>query len=527
MEQVSKILENIIAVEYPADDPAAKTDDVEPAKHIHNAEQQAEDPRPELARHYSAFWYLEDDQKKISNQLTDKLVEKVLGVILNGQGEVSGTLDGRMTVHSTRPPLSVNLMSTNTTQLAQKGSPVFEVMDTVAMVLGWHNPYFSVGACLLATHVILNPYLITTLPSLYVLKKFLLPSYLKLYPPDRSIIDNQFTFHNPVPHEGPPLGKQEPPKPISQFSREFIMNFTDMQNQIVPYIRMYDALVSWGQHYFLFENPRLSSVVFLLLLVTTVGNLVLLPRVVPFILSHFPIKAFAIASVWMWVGAFHPAIKERALDYVNTEEARLARLDSTDRAENFFMKFMVDEDDAQQQQRQVEIFELQRLSSRNIWKQLGFSTDHYALNHPERLIDEADVHHDTHSSHSHQGSDDTQSTLDSFEDEQDKSMVASSAEMPGSSIATKETLLEVKAPKDWVFAEPKWLVDLDPQEWVAEECLMDLVNIDTDEKWVYDYTDGEHYEGSIYRRRRWVRMCKRAAVTTKAAALPKKVVSSA
>ena len=81
-----------------------------------------------------------------------------------------------------------------------------------------------------------------------------------------------------------------------------------------------------------------------------------------------------------------------------------------------------------------------------------------------------------------------------------------------SNIFRKATLSEVKPPRFWRFAEQQWQIDLDPVLWVNANYIMDLVNVDTDEKWVYDYVDNEDScDGQVFRRRRWVRQCVRDA----------------
>lgn len=509
MEQVSKILENIIVLEQPDEDGKASSEKQRTIaeRRLSRLQEQLSEVEPshDLPRLYSDFWYLEDDQKKLSNQLTDKLVEKVLSVIINAQAEPTKSLDGRMKVHSTRPPLSVKLMSTNTTQMAQKTGPVFEFIDGMTLLVCWNNPFFTVGACLLVTHAILNPYLITTIPSFILLKKFLIPSYMKLYPPDQSVVDNKYIFHNPIPYDGPPLDRYEPPRPISQFSREFIMNFTDLQNQMVPYIRLYDALANWGKSYFLFEDAILSTVVYLVVFTSMITNVVFLPHLLPLLLAYFPIKLFAIITVWVSIGALHPVIKSKALDYVDTEEARLSRLEQMNQAEKFMMKFVDDHDEkAHVSLREVEIFELHRLTSRNIWKPLGYTSDFYSINNPKRLAkDEVDTDDDNHGS-GHDAGDDTENSID----EEDIPIVTANDD--SELITGKELLSEVRAPKNWTFADRNWRIDLDPIEWVNDECIMDLVSVDDDEKWVYDYVDGEGSpDKSVYRRRRWVRVCER------------------
>lgn len=520
MDLVSKILENIMTVED-AESVDGKREtsisDQNKRQSISSGEQLEPDPPVQLIQspQYSSFWYLDTDPMKAPNQFSEKLMEKVLSLIIGPETELSPGLEGRLEIHKTRPPFSVNLMATNSTQLGQKTGPVFELFDTVLAIVGWYNPFFTVGSLMLITHVILNPYLITTIPSAVILKKFLIPSYLKLYPPDPTLVDGLYTMNNPIPYEGPPLDKFEPPKVCSQYSREFLMNFADLQNYQVGYIRMYDALVDWGQHYFLFEDQKLTSVVYLGMLVLSIANLTLLPYAVPLLLEYFPFKFVSVASVWGLIGACHPAVKDKILDRILSEEARLSRLDRIDKVENTLMKLMATDVGLEDETREVEIFELHRLDLRNIWRQIGFTSTCYALSHPNRVLSNVDQEDEQDTEEK------SKSFFDEDEDEEDneshdRTFGAIDEFGPDSLIARKATLAEIKAPKNWMFSDELWGIDLYPMDWVNENCIMDLVSVDDDEKWVYDFVEGTSSpDENIYRRRRWVRECKRENIAAR------------
>lgn len=487
MELVSSFLENILVVEQPKGaaqskveaDPTPQTRRLSVAVLENGSEKDTPILVPETPKsNISRYWYLEDT--KVANQLVDRVMEKVLSVMINGELEKPlSALEGRIEMQKSRPPLLVNLMSMNSTQLAQKTSPMFEGIDACIMFFTWYNPYFTIAWLMVVTHVILNPYLATTAPCLILLHKFLVPSYLKLYPPDRSQVDGVFFEYNPVPHTGKPLNKYEAPKVISQFSREFVMNFTDMQNHQVGYIRLYDGLVNWGQHYFLFEDRDLSTIVFLVVIATVAAQIVILPWVIPLAWKYLPLRSMTIAMVWATLGVLHPSVKDKALDYWETEEARMERLDKTDNLEKKLLKFIATDDETETM-KEAEIFELHQLHN-SIWVPVGFSPDFFSLNHPKRVLPEENT--------------DQKPSEDDDEDE-----------VSAIPVFHRETLAEIRPPVDWVFAELLWKIDLDPLEWVTANCIMDLVSVDTDEKWVYDFV-GE--TSILIRRRRWVRKCQR------------------
>lgn len=506
MDQVTNFLENIITVELPEDsqipkDPADERIMASPVQSKSPAAPSAVALKPPPEKdtkpsNISSFWYLEDDHKKVANQMTDKLIERVLNVIIDPSFVGPNTGDSRMEIHHTRPQFSINLMTLNSIKFAQRISPVFKAIDDTTYMMSWKNPYLTVGILLMGTLIILHPRIITALPPFFLLKNFLIPSYLKLHRPDPLMVDGKLTHTNPMPSEGPPLEKFEPPKPVPQLSREFIMNFTDMQNHLVPYIRLYDAAINWGQHYFLFEDANLSCVVFLFLWTVILCNLFLCPTILGLFSRIISLRMLAIIYLWAFFGALHPAVRGILLDNLYTEEARLERLNQTDKVETKLMDLLepaIDDTDVVEI-RDVEIFELHRLNHKHIWEPVGFTNDFFSLNNPLRAKSHCSEDDDM------TGPSDEASKVD---DEVEEKLVF--PELP-----RKATLAEIKPPQYWAFTEQEWCIDYEPMSWVETNFIMDLVSVDTDEKWVYDYVDGDEFpDRHTYRRRRWVRRCRR------------------
>ncbi|WPK27511.1 hypothetical protein PUMCH_004902 [Australozyma saopauloensis] len=511
MDQVTNFLESIIAVEQPPSTESAGTENAPqakltpkslPKKVIRRSSSSYSITEPEKPNDVSSFWYLEDDHKKVANQMTDRLIERVLNVIIDPLLVGPGSNDTRVEIHNTRPPFSINLMTLNSIKFAQRVSPVFEAIDDATYMMCWKDPYLTVGVLLMATLVVLRPYLLTAVPPFMLLKHFMVPHYMRLHTPDPLFVDGKYTWQNPIPSEGRPLDKFEAPKPAPQLSREFLMNFTDMQNHLVPYIRLYDAAVSWGQHYFLFEDFELSSVVYLLLCAVILVNLFIVPLALPLLLKVFPAKAMLIISLWSAAITLHPKVRGKLLDSLYTEEARLSRLNKTDKMETKLMSALVPEDpNSPVDTKEVEVYELHRLSAKHIWEPIGFTNDFFALNHPLRAKS-VDADGKTIPAPAVK--------VVKSDDEEEKIVLPD--------IPRKATILEIKAPQNWTFTESDWQIDFEPLEWVKSNYIMDLVNVDADEKWVYDFVDGDKPpDGFTYRRRRWVRLCQRETAAQKRA----------
>ncbi|GEQ67369.1 hypothetical protein JCM33374_g1033 [Metschnikowia sp. JCM 33374] len=197
------------------------------------------------------------------------------------------------------------------------------------------------------------------------------------------------------------------------------------------------------------------------------------------------------------------------LDTEDTEDARVASRDRADRIENALMQnIAIDKEVPEDVVREVEVFELHTLSSAKIWEPIGFTSDFFALNHPKRHLKELRASLDSPDLAPVQSPASEESTGDRTASIGEEECV--------SNIFRKATLAEIKSPKHWRFAEQSWQIDLDPVQWVNANYIMDLVNVDTEEKWVYDFVDNdEPCDGQIFRRRRWIRQCVRAAEPSK------------
>jgi hypothetical protein len=423
--------------------------------------------------------------------ITDKLFEKFLSVVApinDSDAELTDILKRRVELQKLRPPLLYNTMSKNSTNLNARLSSTFVMFDNVSDFFNWENPSFTIGIQLVSTHCVLNPYLITILPCIVILGNYLIPSYLQVYPPDKSF--SAYLDTNPIPSYNP-LEKYEIPHPVNQYSREFFMNMTDMQNHQTDYVAVWDFMVWLTTDYFYFKNEPISALVYLGLVMMISFNLLILPWLVQFLLERiYIVQFFLIVQIWMIPILLHPEVRTIIMECLCKEETRLNTQNAINRIELYLCSFLVRPDDKCQikdiedlDAREVEIFELHRLDPETkIWNLEGFSTTMYTMNNSIRRANEELSH------------------LDIPEEEK-----------PYFHVNEKITKDEIDPPVHWKFIEDKWVLDLKVNEWVQNNLISDLVSVDDDEKWVYDYIDDNENDGSrpIYRRRRWIRNCRR------------------
>lgn len=456
---------------------------------------------------------LNDKKKNISKQstsssthndslLSDKLMEKIILMMVPMNVENSETRMQRLSVQSTRPSLSMNLMSTNATLLTLRLSYTFQCIDAVTIFFSWTEPTYTIAVLLVATHLILKPQLLLAIPCFYLMANVLVPHYMIRHPPDNSL--KEILGRNPIPAGGDPLRPCSLPKPVPQFSQEFLLNLTDLQNHQLDFVIVYDFVVWLTKDYLYFKDENVSSLLYIILLCTLAYNVLVLPRVLQFMWAYLPIKLVLIVLTWVFTFMFHPAVKNNLLNLIFDENTRIAVVSNNNRLETYLIKVLFQEETRKAETREVEVFELQRLLFKtNIWEPLGFTNEVFTINNPTRKTT-SDILRAINDK------DDNDNEQDEADEEQHESEEENEDEATIlSHISHCSDLNSVGPPLGWRF-ESNWSLDLWPTKWASNRIIEDVVNIDGDEKWVYDAPLDSH---SMYRRRRWTRLCSRVIRT--------------
>lgn len=503
MDQASNSLDTILQADSkgtasPVTVKTGKSQDLPDAQNAHDNETKAKnDKRKRLSElDFSSFFQPakgEDGDKTVGSGsiLTDKLFEKFLSLVapLDGaDAEQNKVLHERLKMQKSRPQLSATTMSKNTTSLNARLSSPFIFLDNVINFFNWSDPYYTIGIQIFATHLVLNPYLVLIMPIVLVISNILIPHYLLIYPPDQTILT--YLDQNPIPSYNQ-LEKYKIPQPVNQFSREFYINLTDLQNFQVLYIQVWDFMVWLTNDYLYFKNETLSAIFCLILMVIIPVDLLILPKLVPFLLTHlYLIKTYCLVLIWGVPLLLHPEVRTIIIEWICREDTRLNTQDGINHIELYLCSYLVRPDEKYQIKdtddfdvNEVEIFELQEFDPKTkIWNLKGFSNSFYTINSPIRKYN-IELLHDSNTA----------------EDQK-----------PYYAINKKLTIEDVNPPIGWKFVESKWSLDLKVMDWVEHNLIHDLVSIDEDEKWVYDYNNQEDEKNiSVYRRRRWIRTCRR------------------
>ncbi|SCW01253.1 LAFE_0D08504g1_1 [Lachancea fermentati] len=391
--------------------------------------------------------------------LADKLVEKIIYMALPPSSDLAKeTIVHRVEAGKNRPGLSVPIMSRNFIQMNSRLSVPFMIIDEIIRIFNWSNPAYTLSVMSLYTYAVLKPLpTLASAPIFYLLFGVMVPQYLKIHKPD----PNPALGTSPIPASGPPLLKAEVPKPVPEFSKEFILNLTDLQNHMMIYVVIFDFINSILSKFAFFTDESISSVCFLVLLVLACFNALFMDSIARFL----PIRMILVVSGWLIVMVLHPQSRDHVLSKFTSEETRLKVLTITNKAEKVVDEYFRYYEP--REKRQASIFELQKYNDKNkAWELVGYSTDHYTILSDLRVSE-------------------------------------------GKIEDSAQSLEEVKPPIEWVWmTNSKWVLDLDPLSWVETE-FVQYVEVDTGTKWVYDANfDGTKGE---FRRRRWIRICTREA----------------
>jgi hypothetical protein len=373
-------------------------------------------------------------------------------------------------------------MSNNFRRFNARIGVVFVFQARLIRLLSWKTISHTLSFLAVYTFICLDPFLLPVVPVAVLLLALLIPSFIARHPAAPTTVSSEsFTYST----SGPPIAPAPTVKPVKELSKDFFRNMRDLQNSMEDFSRVHDKVVSTITPLTNFSDEPLSSTVFLFLCLIS-GFL--------FVASHlFPWRLVFLVLGWTVTFLGHPRVQKLMIathkeHLVPREEQAKDWLDTW--IENDVIL------DSAPETREVEIFELQKMTSSGEWEGWLFSNTPYDPLSPARIAGER-----------------AKGTR-FFED--------------------------VQAPKGWEWEDKKWVLDLWSREWV-EERIITGVEVETEgERWVYDINyekgeevgvhetptrkgkarqlpsweegvDGDRRRGE-WRRRRWTRLVKRRVV---------------
>ena len=450
--------------------------------------------------------------------MTETLTQpRLLSQVIPADDTTGGILDNSapddgLSAYAARPGFTIATMSANFRRFNARIGVVFKFQARVVRLLSWRRPTHTLSLLAVYTFLCLEPYLLFVLPILLILVCVLIPSFVARHPAPAPSPSEEFLRDMDYRPRGPPLAPAVTVKPVKELSRDFFKNLGHLQNSMEDFSVLHDKIVSFAEPKTNFSDEALSSAIFVLLCGLAVF-MSLTAHLLPWrylalvagwaaICSNHPLASRLLTSPPMTIlpnSSQAPATTTTTLlqpkDFVSSQTSRLSSL------WNAFVTQDITLDSAPET-REVEIFELQRLSLSGTgeWEPWVFSPSPYDPLSPPRI---------------------------------------SGRRPPGTRFFE-----DVRPPPGWEWSEKKWALDLWSREWV-EERIITGVEVETEgERWVYDiYDEHEGLTGVLdtplgggrtagaqkagvsweegeegmgrrgeWRRRRWVRLVKRRKV---------------
>lgn len=336
-------------------------------------------------------------------------------------------------------------MSTNFRRFNARIGVVFVFQNRVIRLLQWRNPTHTLAALAVLTFVCLDPYLLAVLPFAVGLLFIMVPAFIVRHPPAPSgDVRDKYT------PSGPAIAPAPEVKAVSEMSKDFFRNLRDLQNCMEDFSVVHDHIIHTVAPLTNFSDEALSSGVFLF---TLAVSCVLFVGA-----KYLPWRGIGLLGVWTAFLAGHPGLTG-VIASMNAQVLPKERA-AAEKADWFVHRDITLS--AVGETREVEIFELQRMTGGGEYEPWVFSPSAYEPLSPGRISDERPK------------------GTRFFED--------------------------VRCPKGWEWDEGKWTLDLGSLVWVRERYINGVEVEEEGERWVYDW-DGE--ERGAWRRRRWVRVCRR------------------
>ncbi|KAI0892263.1 Pex24p-domain-containing protein [Annulohypoxylon nitens] len=331
-----------------------------------------------------------------------------------------------------RPNFNLTTMSNNFRRFNARIGVVFVFQARAIRVLSWKKPTHTLSFLAVYTLVCLDPYLLPLLPLTIMLIAILIPNFVARHPAaEFSLSSEQAIGYSP---HGPPLAPAITVKPVKELSRDFFHNMRDLQNSMEDFSQLHDAIIRLVVPRTNFSDEAFSSALFVVLFVAC-----LFMSIASNIL---PWRFIFLALGWAATCMSHPAVQRQL------QTAHEKHIHPQEEKALGFVEKWVESDvilDNAPETREVEIFELQRLSGAGEWEPWLFSASPYDPLSPARIAG------------------DRPTGTRFFED--------------------------VLPPRGWEWSEKKWALDLWSREWV-EERIITGVEVETEgERWVYDIFD--------------------------------------
>jgi hypothetical protein len=373
-------------------------------------------------------------------------------------------------------------MSSNFRRFNARIGVAFVFQSTVDDLLSWQKPTQTASFLAIYTFTCIEPTMLAIMPLAMTLYFVMFPSFIARQPPA-----------DLYPLTGPPLAPPAKIKPAPELSKDFFRNMRDIQNSMDDFSRLHDLIIATAAPLTNFSDERLSSALFIALFTACM---------LLFLTTHlFPWRALFVLAGYAVVLPGHPAV-QTLLDAALPRAAAVVRDDllpdgAAAALEPSRLRRLAEADvvlGPERERREVEIFELQCRRARDTSDSASSGRDEETPPRGKRkgAAENAGWRHAMFAPAPH--------------------TPLSPARIAGQRPRGARAFEDVGAPRGWAWADKKWALDLLAERWVAERCITG-VDVEVEGgRWVVD-GEAARDDGREWRRRRWVRVVERVAVS--------------
>ena len=239
-------------------------------------------------------------KSSIQDRLFNKLLEQVIPTEQLNQAEEETQVDRRSSKYVSRPAFSLGTMSNNFRRFNARCGIIFVFQNRLIGLFTWRTTTHTLSFLAVYTFVCLNPYLLMVLPLAAALLFVMVPAFIARHPPppppkSSSSKPDQTAGYS---YSGPPIAPARTIRPAAETSKDFFRNMRDLQNSMADFSNLHDLLVAHIAPATNFSDETYSSTVFLYLFLTTCAL---------FISAQLlPIRGVLLVGGWSAIISGHP-----------------------------------------------------------------------------------------------------------------------------------------------------------------------------------------------------------------------------
>lgn len=410
----------------------------------------------------------------IHDRLFNKLLEQVVPIKDFDAAEDSSSIDRRSSEYVSRPAFSLGTMSTNFRKFNARIGIVFVFQNRLIRLFTWKTTTHTLSFLALYTFICLDPYLLTALPLAIALLFIMVPAFIARHPPPPPSQAPSSTSDNfgAYSYSGPAIAPARTIRPAAETSKDFFRNMRDLQNSMADFSTLHDILVQHIAPATNFSNEVYSSMIFLYLFLSTC-ILFISAHLIPFrailLVGGYVVTILGHPRAQKWLVTQQKRAERKAREYsdtitTNTATQSLPVLaaqnptslyglpipnNSTTRTlQSSLTAFSEITLSTAPETAEVEIFELQHRPL----LPLGSNSTTSSLYNPRGNVIGAEWQ-----SHLY-----TPGAYDPL----------SPARISGARPRGTRFFEDVQPPEGWTWHTPKWELDLEPGEWVADRLIV-------------------------------------------------------